>query len=330
MIPTIVFSQSQLALLYNMPTAEQIKNFQPIQMLIAPNGCQIAPSATKTSDQLVSEGWKFCYVTTAPDRPYNLFHGIQVKRIQYGLKPRISNTIHAIMGQDLGSFVSKVTSPVTDRMYALWLKAQVVVLLSRTFYAKDMHFIGNADDTTDALLYALQIKSQYSDYMSSLIDHLTVTSTTPTNTTTAAVPFDLPKYYPFRIVDLPIPNDTSGMVYLLLSLKDRKTTYVGQTKHLSKRILQHNTMFGSKQTADSSLQPWALFAVICGFESNRQLMLQVEKAWELTRNNLTQRDGPQSPETVCKIGSHILSTNTAYQNLRFVQCGLLSSHASST
>jgi predicted GIY-YIG superfamily endonuclease len=323
--PNDHFSQSQLALLYNVPSAEHVNEFRPLQLMIAPNGCQIAPPNSKTPNDLISEGWKFCAVPVAPDRPYNLPYSSQAKRKQYGLRPRISITIHASMGQDLGAIVTRVTSPITDTTYSLWLPSQVVVLLSRTFYAKDIYFIGTLDETTDALIHALRIQSQFTEYMSRLIEHLMASPSTSPYTITPAppIPFNLPKFFPFRVADLSIPNDTSGTVYLLLSLRDRKTTYIGQTKHLSKRILQHNTTFGSQQTADASLQPWGLLAIICGFENNRTLMLRVKAAWKTYRSNLTAREGPLSPNTICNLGIQLLRI-PPYQHLRFVQCGTLS------
>jgi predicted GIY-YIG superfamily endonuclease len=323
--PNDHFSQSQLALLCNVPTAEDVNEFRPLQLMIAPNGCQIAPPNSKTPDDLVAEGWKFCAVPVAPDRPHNLPYSVQAKRKQYGLRPRISITIHASMGQDLGAIVTRVTLPTTDTTYSLWLPSQVVVLLSRTFYAKDIYFVGTLDETSNALIHALQIKSQFTEYMSRLIEHLTASPSSSPYTTTPAppIPFDLPKFFPFRVSDLSIPNDTSEIVYLLLSLRDRKTTYIGQTKHLSKRILQHNTTFGSQQTADPSLQPWALLAIMCGFENNRTLMLRVEAAWKTCRTNLTAQEGPLSPNTICKLGMQLLCM-PPYEHLRFVQCGTLS------
>jgi predicted GIY-YIG superfamily endonuclease len=329
--PNDQFSQSQLALLCSVPTAEDVNEFRPLQVMIAPNGCQIAPPNCKSPDDLLAEGWQFCTIPVAPDRPHNQRYGIQAKRKQYGLRPRISNTIHASMGQDLGAIVTKVTSPTTDSRYLLWMPSQVVVLLSRTFYAKDIYFIGTLDDTTNALIHALQIQSQYTEYMSNLIQHLAPSLSSSSYTTTPAsfMPFDLPKFFPFRIADLSIPNDTSGTVYLLLSLRDRKTTYIGQTKHLSKRILQHNTTFGSQQTADASLQPWALLAIICGFENNRTMMLRVEAAWQRCRTNLTAHEGPLSPKTICNLGMQLLGM-PPYRHLRFVQCATLSYYRSSS
>jgi hypothetical protein len=127
---------------------------------------------------------------------------------------------------------------------------------------------------TDALLHALFIRSQYTEYMSRVIDALTGAYVDPRHHVAQVV--DIAKFYPFRACDLPIPTDQSGVVYIIISKRDEKTTYIGQTKHLNKCIIQHNMMYGSQQTADPTLQPWALLANICGFEGDRETMFKVE------------------------------------------------------
>ena len=316
--PGGLYSQSQLALLTEMPSESDVDEFKPVRLLIAPNGCKTAPPDSHMVDMFITDGWKYCLIPLTPDRPHNLRYGIQGKRKQYGLRHRISITIHASMGQDLGALITKVTMPTTDSRYSLWMPSQVVVLLSRTFYAKDVYFIGTRQETADALLHALFIRSQYTEYMSQVIDALTGAYADPRHHVAQVV--DIAKFYPFRACDLPIPTNQSGVVYIIISKRDEKTTYIGQTKHLNKRIIQHNTMYGSQQTADPTLQPWALLAIICGFEGDRETMFKVESSWRNRRNNLTRIEGPLSPNVVCNLGEQLLQVN-AYRGLRYVQCG---------
>jgi DNA replication protein DnaC/predicted GIY-YIG superfamily endonuclease len=314
------FSQSQLALLHKMPLSEDIEIFRSIELLLAPNGCKIAPSENECTQSLTDKGWTSCVISVTPDRPHNLRYGIQGKRKQYGLKHRIAITMHGAMGQDLGSLVTRVTLPTTDARYSLWLPSQVVVLLSRTFYAKDIHFIGNIEETIEALLHALLIQSQYTEYMSRLIGYLSGLTLTPTDIRCRI--FNVPRFFPFRMSDLPILTDTSGTVYVLLSLQDMRTMYIGQTKHLNGRIVKHNSNSGrSHQTADPTLQPWALLCIVCGFEGNRTAMMNMESAWEKARKDLTRSEGPLSPHTICNLGKQLL-TIPCYRELRFIICGV--------
>ena len=79
-------------------------------------------------------------------------------------------------------------------------------------------------------------------------------------------------------------------------------------------------MYGSQQTADPSLQPWALLAIICGFKGNHQTMLKVESSWQKKRDQLTRIEGPLAPDVVCQLGQQLLQLHP-YQGLQFVQCG---------
>ena len=78
------------------------------------------------------------------------------------------------MGQNLPSLTTKVTTAQVDTKYGLWgwEREQVVVLLSRTRYAKDIIFVGSKRDTVDALASVLQLRYQFSEYISHLLTQL--------------------------------------------------------------------------------------------------------------------------------------------------------------
>lgn len=187
-------------------------------------------------------------------------------------------TIHTAMGQTLNGVVLKVTSQAADPTYSLWIASQVVVLLSRTNYARQIVFVGSRRETCDAIVDVLMKQSQYSEYLAKIIDALS--GSLHLNPSFPPV-LDVPRFFPFRAYDLPLPTDLSRIVYLLVSKRDRKSTYIGQTRNLNLRLTKHNSGLGSKQTADYTLRPWALLSVICGFESDKTKMLRVEAAWKI-------------------------------------------------
>ena len=78
---------------------------------------------------------------------------------------RIGVTIHAAMGATVGKIVTSCVLKNTE----LWCSEQVVVLLSRTRYLKDIYFVGSKSETIEALLLALQLKSRFHFYMRSLL-----------------------------------------------------------------------------------------------------------------------------------------------------------------
>ena len=167
------FSHTQLGILFDLPTSEQLRQFRPVTLLLAPEGCLTAPDQGTTKEQLLQDNWKETEILIAPDRcQYSVRHGVrkQIKRQQYGLRHRIASTIHASMGQDLDSIVTKISEEDPD--FALWEREQVVVLLSRTHYANQIHFVGDPDETCATLVRLLKKTSAYTSYMGYLINNL--------------------------------------------------------------------------------------------------------------------------------------------------------------
>ena len=213
-----------------------------------------------------------------------LTYGLAAKRKQYGLRHRIASTIHSGMGQDLEYVITKVTPEAVNADYCLWEREQVVVLLSRTHFAKNIIFVGPPKQTLDALVHVLRKPSQYSDYMEYLLDRLCATGGG-----TRKLVIDQ-HAHPLRRMDIDISQDTSGFVYLLVSLKDRKSTYVGQTGNMIRRLREHNSGFGALSTSNPSLRPWALMGYIIGFDgSSTDQRKYYEAAWQNRLRTLREK-----------------------------------------
>ena len=191
--------------------------------------------------------------------------GKKGKRHQYGLCHRVSSMVHAVMGSDLGHLVMKLS--LTDPLYRLWEKEQVVVMLSRTKRARDIIFVGSPREIIDANLLVIQIRSQYSEYMNHIIDVLSGDDGSSSRGI-REVPALNQSLHPFCPLNVVQPNDGSGFCYILVSLKDRRTTYIGQTKRLVQHLREHNSGYGSEGTSDYRLRPWALLAYVTGFDGN--------------------------------------------------------------
>ena len=83
---------------------------------------------------------------------------------------------------------------------------------------------------------------------------------------TATTPLRQSHTFPFRIRDSQIPQCNTGFVYMLISLRNTKALYIGMTKCLRTRLKQHNSGSGSLFTSVESLQPYAIFSYMCGFD----------------------------------------------------------------
>jgi hypothetical protein len=137
--PECRFFQSQLCILLSeVPTQQQIDQWEDIEVYRAPHGCDEVPTKNLTETQLLQAGWVKLKIGKHPDRRYNLGNnGLCGRREQYGLKHRIAMTIHAVMGETVTYLVTKIGQDADD---VLWEAAQAIVLLSRTRYGKNLFF----------------------------------------------------------------------------------------------------------------------------------------------------------------------------------------------
>ena len=132
----------------------------------------------------------------------------------------------------------------------------------------------------------IQTRSQWSDYMERVLDIASIDSNEP---------FHQEEHYPFRICDMPIPQCNTGFVYMLISVRNKKAIYIGETKCLRTRLRQHNSGNGSYSTAVESLCPYAVFAYVCGFDGNRTIRLRIEELWKRNRDQKI-RQGVDNPK----------------------------------
>ena len=143
------YSQSQMAILYDLPDAEALQANRKIEVLAAPPGLhdfEIDPILSK--EDYIEMGFYVVKVGIAPIRTQRINNYLQAQRKQYALKHRVTATIHAAMGDTL----SKVAMQIVGVGFDLWDKGQVVVALSRTRLGKDVIFVGNKEETINLIV----------------------------------------------------------------------------------------------------------------------------------------------------------------------------------
>ena len=315
------FSHSQFAILYDLPSDEDLRRFRKIKVLAAPPGIQHVDYDSDTEKQYFLDlGFTEILVGPAPERTRALKSNTQAKRKQYGLKHRVTSTIHAAQGETLLKMATEIS--LNDPDFNLWDKGQLVVLLSRTKTAKDTIFVGNKSETLSALKAILMNKSQWSDYIETVLNIVTINSTAH-NTLPRCVMNQ--NAFPFRIRDIALPQCRTGFVYFLISVKLKSFTYIGQCKCLRERLPQHNSGYGSESTAPAHLRPYGIMAYICGFDGdNLSLRLHIERQWKLVRNqmkvngNNDPRQWARAGETVIQSVNNNESFNVTSMDLRLV------------
>jgi GIY-YIG catalytic domain len=251
------FNATQLGVMMTVPTSDDAKKKVPLRILAAPSGVKVVALGGKWKQDLLDMGWREVMIGCAPEYTTTLWsQGVKVKRRQYGLKHHVASTVHSAIGHMMPGIATELSSES-----GVWERAMVVVLISHVRRAGDLIFVGSKDANLQALLHGLRIRCQYDDYMNHIVDAMTGTGA-------VQEPMIRLNYHPCRPRDITLPTDRSGVVYLLVSMKNSKTIYVGMTQNLPARLNQHNSGFGSTSTCSSSLRPWALFAYACGFCGN--------------------------------------------------------------
>ena len=304
------FTQSQMAFLYDLPSAEDVARKKKIKVLAAPPGFHDIDNSDLniSKDVYLEKGFKEVKVGIAPSRTQAIGRNVQAQREQYGLKHRVTATIHAAMGDTLNSAAIEISQD--NSSFKLWDKAQAIVALSRTKLGKHLIFVGDKSGTIDALAMIIQRRSKWVDYMESILQIITISSQfavtyngeqddeeqfreedqheTPNNNNHHHhhIPVLESSEFPFRICDISLPESNTGEVYFLMSLKRHSFTYIGMTKNLRTRLNSHNSGYGSNSTCPTHLRPFTVLAYICGFNDNRSMLLYVEKAWKQERDRL--------------------------------------------
>jgi hypothetical protein len=293
------FSQSQIGLLYDVPLQIDLDRCKKFNTLVAPPGVKdITWDRDATKQHYLDLGFVEQKVGLAPERTQFLSGDLQAQRRQYGLKHRVTSTIHAAMGDTLTKVAIEISKD--DPSFQLWDKAQVVVALSRTKYARNLIFVGSKRSTIWALQDLLQVRSKWSDYIDDVLKLVTVDEGGENDHRVMTQ-----REFPFRICDVELPACRTGYVYFLISVRSMDYTYIGQTMCIRTRLRSHNSGYGSSSTEPVHLRPFALMAFICGFDGRKRLREFVEYMWKQRRDQLIRR-GIHDPRMWVRCGEDVI------------------------
>jgi hypothetical protein len=304
------FSQSQMALLLDLPSASALTNWEKIKILVAPPGLREVdydPMHSKT--HYIENGFKEVKIGVAPERTQTLAFNLQARRKQYGLKHHVSMTIHAAMGDTLMKMATTVS--MHDTTFSMWDKGQLIVILSRTKEAKNSIFVGSKQDTLNAFKMLVCRKTQWAEYMEQVLELITMNGE---SNETFQPRIMTPNAFPYRICDIPLPQCNTGFVYMLISLRIRTFTYIGTTKCLSSRLRAHNAGYGATSTEPTHLRPYALLAYVCGFGGGRtDLRFYIENKWKEKRDDVLGQGSVVDARQLALCANDVISSINATQ-----------------
>ena len=265
-----------------------------------------------TKEEMLAEGFEEVHICTAPEQTIGLRNNMQGKRKQYGLRHRVTNTIHGAQGETLPEMATEISA--ADPNFNVWDRGQMIVLLTRTRTAKDTIFVGCKRDTLDALKRLLLTRTQWLEYIDQVLRIVTV------NTSENFRPLDRvmnQDAFPFRVCDLSLPTSRTGFIYFLISVKDKTFTYIGHTICITERLPQHNRGYGSLETCPERLRPYGIMAYICGCNlENECVHLYLERRWKINRDYLI-RLGNRDPRDWAK-DAGLMTINQAVESERYL------------
>jgi predicted GIY-YIG superfamily endonuclease len=128
----------------------------------------------------------------------------------------------------------------------------------------------------------IQTQSQYDRYVDHILQVLSISGQLPANQHFHRLVDE--RNHILRPNDIALPEAMVGCCYLLISTRNLRVTYIGQTiRPLAIRVHEHNMGNGSQETKDLSLRPWGLLAFVTGFDNNRDALLLFEQLWQQRR-----------------------------------------------
>lgn len=114
-------------------------------------------------------------------------------------------------------------------------------MLSRSPTASLINIVGQRDDAIERLWNVITHRTQWTEYVDTLLDAWSVEGDGIADERTSKNVFDMASEFPFKVCNITIPNSNSGFVYLLVSTVCSDRTYTGQTKNLAIRLVRHNS-----------------------------------------------------------------------------------------
>ena len=301
------FNQSQLLVMCEIPNGETIRGKLQIELFAAPLGVSHFDTRNGHIDQgdMIANGWKPVKVGITPERNLTS-HGVIANRRQYSLWHVGAGTINKQTGNTIDGRcaieMSKLCSP--------WGKDQIVVMLSRTHTARDTIIVGNKEFALNRMWDLITVGTQWTRYIEQLLERMSVGGTA---SITNGDVLDMSEVYPYMISDISLPDDESGFVYFLVSVKDCGRTYVGQSKNISRRLKEHNKGWGAMGTAEPQYRPYAVAAYMCGMPHiDKRGRESLEQRWKKFILESKSR-GEIDVFTWVLLGERVVESYNAYQ-----------------
>ena len=271
------YNQSQFLVMLDVPTAGDLKSRVPLPLMAAPYGLTYLDlsNGVPTQEELVKRGWRLVKVGHIPERPITR-RGLMGVRRQYALRHTGSSTIN----KQMGNTITGKCAVECSEGCAPWEKAQIVVCLSRTRLSKDTMIVGDETWAVNHMWKLITVCNQWVPYVEELLERLSVNGNGSCEGVSRMM--DYCEVFPYRTCDINLPTDSTGYVYMLVSVRDFDRDYVGQTENIVRRFDEHQRGYGARATSNPYYRPYCVAAYICGLSHMDKTQREsLERQWKL-------------------------------------------------
>ena len=102
---------------------------------------------------------------------------------------------------------------------------------------------------------------------------------------------------PYRQRDTPLPRDTTGFSYLIVSSQTWATSYIGETGDLHRRLGEHNSGQGATETRGLPNGSWVLVAYVVGFDYCTTSRVHFQNDWQAVARSRAAREFRENQTT---------------------------------
>ena len=250
------FSQGQVAVVVELPVEGTSFLQQRIRLRLAPPGIRDIDVGK------IPTRWPEIVIGPRTTQPSVVGAFLQMgRRTQFPVRYYVCSTIHRIQGETVPMLATQLSN--TEPQYRLWQKEQFIVLVSRVQRCRDIFFVGTPTETKRAIIAILDRSSKWDALVDNYLSVLNV-ATRPSGMRELLL-----DSHPYLPLYRELPTTKSGYVYMLVSIARPNRYYIGETDDLRTCLCSHNTGYGTKETRDTTLHPWGVFAFVVGFECSR-------------------------------------------------------------
>jgi len=244
-----IFSQGQLVVIKEIPPTD---NEPLIGKLIPVN------EHFNGNFEEIPQNWPRIVIRRANSATYSLGERKTrlVRRNQFPLRYHVCNTIHKAMGDTINRIATRISN--VDDNYALWEKAQLLVVISRIRSLDNLTFVGPWNENMNGIRCLLNKQNLISDYVTQRINSLNVIGD--------PIALYVPQFQRKIGFCSQVPYEECGFVYMFVSAQNDNVNIIEQC-----HCIRHDLNFYNSAAALAESGPYRPFLVafyITGFPNN--------------------------------------------------------------